>query len=44
MRAYTNKTDKVDSRKCLFSEIRGNERARKKAARRINKALTEIAE
>ena len=34
MRAYTNKTDKVDSRKCLYSEIRANDKARKKAARR----------
>ncbi len=37
MRAYTNKTDKVDSSKCLYSEIRGNDKARKKAARRIGK-------
>lgn len=34
MKAYTNKTDKVDERKCLYSEIKGNDKARKKAARR----------
>ena len=34
MKAYTNKTDKIDSRKCLYSEIRGNEKARKTACRR----------
>ena len=35
MKAYTNKTDKVDARKCLYSEIKANRRAAKKAARRI---------
>ena len=35
MKAYTNKTDKVDSRKCLYREIRGNDKPRKKAARRV---------
>ena len=34
MKPYTNKTDKIDERKCLYSEIKGNEKARKKAARR----------
>lgn len=34
MKPYTNKTDKVDERKCLYSEIRGNDKTRKKAARR----------
>ena len=33
MKTYTNKTDKVDERKCLYSEIRGNDKARKKAVR-----------
>ena len=37
MRAYTNKTDKVDSCKCIYSEIKGNNKARKKAARRLAK-------
>jgi hypothetical protein len=42
MKAYTNKTDKVDDRKCLYSEIRGNDKARKKAARRnAKKDITE---
>jgi len=34
MKPYTNKTDKVDNRKCLYSEIRGNDKPRKSAARR----------
>ena len=34
MKAYTNKTDKIDDRKCLFSEIRANDKPRKKAVRR----------
>ena len=33
MKAYTNKTDKIDPRKCLFSEIRANKKAGKKAVR-----------
>jgi hypothetical protein len=37
MKAYTNKIDKVDNRKCLYSEIKANDRPRKKAARRIAK-------
>jgi len=37
MKPYTNKTDKVDERKCLYSEIKGNNKARKKAARRKGK-------
>ena len=40
MRAYTNKSDRVDPRKCLYSQIRGNNKARKTAARR--KAKQEI--
>lgn len=35
MRPYTNKTDRVDERKCLFSAIRNDNRARKKAARKL---------
>ena len=43
MKPYTNKTDKIDSRKCLYSEIKGNNKARKKAARRegINQCVLE---
>jgi hypothetical protein len=44
MKPYTNKTDKVDARKCLYSEIKANDKSRKKAARRdakksINKQI-----
>lgn len=42
MKAYTNKTDKIDSRKCLFSEIKANKRPAKKAVRRLNKKLCKI--
>lgn len=41
MKPYTDKTDKVDDRKCLFGEIRANEKARKTAARRKAKAETD---
>ena len=34
MKAYTNKTDKIDDHKCLYSEIKANDKPRKKAARR----------
>lgn len=34
MKAYTDKTDRVDSRKCLFSEIKAGDKARKKAKRK----------
>jgi len=34
MKAYTDKTDKIDPRKCLYSEIKSNNKTRKKAARR----------
>ena len=37
MKAYANKTDRIDSRKCLFSEITGSDRARKKAKRKEGK-------
>ena len=37
MKPYTNKTEKVDKRKCLYSEIKGNDKARKKAVRRETK-------
>jgi hypothetical protein len=40
MKAYTNKIDKIDKRKCLYSEIKGNDKPRKKACRR--NAKTEI--
>lgn len=34
MRAYTNKTDRIDDRKCLYSAIKKGYRAAKKAMRR----------
>ena len=34
MKPYTDKTDKIDDRKCLYSEIKANDKPRKKAARR----------
>lgn len=37
MKAYTNKTDRVDDRKCLFSEIKKGDKARKKAKRKQGK-------
>jgi hypothetical protein len=37
MKAYTNKTDRIDSRKCLFSEITKGNKARKKAKRKQGK-------
>ena len=37
MKPYTNKTDKVDNRKCLYSEIEANNKCRKKAARFVAK-------
>lgn len=33
MKAYSNKSDRVNKAKCLFSEIKKGNRARKKAAR-----------
>lgn len=37
MKAYTNKTDRVDDRKCLYSEINKGDKARKKAKRKEGK-------
>jgi hypothetical protein len=34
MKPYSNKTARVDDRRCLYSEIRGGDRARKKAKRK----------
>lgn len=34
MKAYTNKTDRIDDRKCLYSEIKKGDKARKKAKRK----------
>ena len=34
MKAYTNKTDRVDERKCLYSEIKKGDKSRKKANRK----------
>lgn len=44
MRPYSNKTDKTDSRKCTYSEIRGNSKARKVAARRLGKDNVKLAQ
>lgn len=33
MKAYSNKSDRVNSQKCLFSEINKGKRAAKKATR-----------
>lgn len=33
MKPYTNKSDRVDDRKCLYSEINHGNKARKKAVR-----------
>ena len=41
MKTYTNKTDRIDSRKCLHSETKGGDKARKKAKRRENRKLTQ---
>lgn len=37
MKSYTNKTERVDSRKCLYSEIKANDKPRKTAYRRVSK-------
>ena len=37
MKTYTNKTDRIDERKCLFSEINNGDKARKKASRQAAK-------
>lgn len=37
MKAYSNKTDRIDDRKCLFSEIKKGDKARKKAKRKQGK-------
>ncbi len=37
MKPYTNKTDRIDERKCLYSEIKANDKPRKKAVRRKSK-------
>lgn len=33
MKPYTNKSDRIDARKCLLSEINKSDKARKTAAR-----------
>jgi len=33
MKAYTNKSDRIDDRKCLYSSIRHDDKARKSAIR-----------
>lgn len=42
MKAYTNKTDRIDHRKCTYAEISGNDRAGKKAKRREGKKEIEL--
>lgn len=37
MRPYTNKTDRIDNKKCLYSEIKKDDKARKKANRKEGK-------
>ena len=37
MKPYTDKFDKIDERKSSYSNIRGNEKPRKTAARRVAK-------
>lgn len=37
MKTYTDKTDRVDDRKCMFAQINGGDKARKKAVRRTAK-------
>ena len=37
MKAYTNKTDRVDERKCLYSAISKYNKGRKKAVRKNGK-------
>jgi hypothetical protein len=41
MKPYSNKSDRTDSRKCLFSEIKKGDKARKKAKRKESKDLIE---
>ena len=37
MQVYTNKSDRTNSAKCLYSEIKSSRKARKTAARRTAK-------
>lgn len=39
MKPYTNKIDRVDDRKCLYSEIRHSYKGAKKAKRREGKIV-----
>lgn len=39
MKTYSNKTDRIDERKNLFSQIKHGNRARKKAVRQESKKL-----
>ena len=43
MKPYSNKSDRTDSRKCLFSEIKKGDKARKKAKRKEGKNSIAIA-
>lgn len=37
MKAYSNKSDRVDNRKCTYSEINNGDKDRKKAKRKQDK-------
>ena len=37
MKPYSNKQDRVDAAKCLYSEMKSSDKARKKAARKAGK-------
>lgn len=39
MKAYTNKTDRIDARKCLYAEINKGHKATKKTVRQASKKL-----
>ena len=39
MKPYTNKTDRVDTKKVLYSEIKSDAKARKKAKRNEGKRI-----
>jgi hypothetical protein len=41
MRAYSNKPQRVDPRRCLYSEIEQGKKATKKAARREGRTQVE---
>jgi hypothetical protein len=44
MKVYSDKTVRVDERVCLYSEIKANDKPRKKAARRDAKKSINLEE